>query len=385
MKIAMYFHAGSKNHGCEALVRSSVNLFKEDKCQLYSIREGEDLSYNLDKCCPIKAHWLSRSNLVPWLYLSVIEKLAGKRLNAKRHYNIIHAKEDIALSIGGDNYCYKGQPEQLAYINQRLKKRGKKTVLWGCSIEPELLENPDIIKDLALYDLITVRESITREALENAGLTNVKQFADPAFTLDTVNLPLPEGFAPSNTIGINLSPLIQKYEESEGQVFKNYQKLIHYILTQTSYHIALIPHVVGLFDDDISQLRKLYELHENNPRIVMIPDGNCMELKGYISCCRMFIGARTHATIAAYSAGVPTIVTGYSVKARGIARDLFGTEEHYVLPVQSLREDSRLTEEFMWMEQNEERIREHLQNKMPHYIKTARLAGEEVIKWRKTN
>ena len=51
----------------------------------------------------------------------------------------------------------------------------------------------------------------------------------------------------------------------------------------------------------------------------MIQDDNCMVIKGYISRCELFIGARTHATIAAYSTGVPTLVLGYSVKARGIA------------------------------------------------------------------
>ncbi len=54
---------------------------------------------------------------------------------------------------------------------------------------------------------------------------------------------------------------------------------------------------------------------------------NAKELKGYISRCRAFVGARTHSTIAAYSTGVPTLAIGYSVKARGIAKDLFGTEE----------------------------------------------------------
>ncbi|MFR4670990.1 MAG: hypothetical protein ACLT69_14285 [Intestinibacter bartlettii] len=56
-------------------------------------------------------------------------------------------------------------------------------------------------------------------------------------------------------------------------------------------------------------------------------------IKGYISRCRLY-RARTHATIAAYSTCVPTLVIGYSVKAKGIAKDIFGTYENYVLPVQ---------------------------------------------------
>ena len=62
-------------------------------------------------------------------------------------------------------------------------------------------------------------------------------------------------------------------------------------------------------------------------RVVFFEDHNCMELKGIISKCRFFVGARTHSTIAAYSMGIPTLVVGYSVKARGIARDLLGGEE----------------------------------------------------------
>ena len=68
-----------------------------------------------------------------------------------------------------------------------------------------------------------------------------------------------------------------------------------------------------------------------------------MELKGIISKCRFFVGARTHSTIAAYSMGIPTLVVGYSVKARGIARDLFGGEEGYVLPVQKLTRDKLIS------------------------------------------
>ena len=76
----------------------------------------------------------------------------------------------------------------------------------------------------------------------------------------------------------------------------------------------------------------------------MIEDHNAMELKGYIARCRFMVVARTHASIAAYSTQVPTLVVGYSVKARGIAKDIFGTEENYVIPVQSLTKESELTE-----------------------------------------
>ena len=112
--------------------------------------------------------------------------------------------------------------------------------------------------------------------------------------------------------------------------------------------------------------------------MVEIGDGTCEELKGYISRCRLFVGARTHATIAAYSSCVPTLVVGYSVKARGIARDLFGQEEHYVLPVQSLRNRDDLVKEFQWLSSQEKEIREKLEKKMPDYRNLALETGKEV-------
>ena len=131
-------------------------------------------------------------------------------------------------------------------------------------------------------------------------------------------------------------------------------------------------------NDDRKPLNELYEYFKDTKRVVMIDDGNCMELKGYISRCRMFIGARTHATIAAYSTCVPTLVIGYSVKAKGIAKDIFGTYENYVLPVQSLKDEKDLINAFEWMRSNEDSIRKHLINFIPKYKEKGLLVKNEI-------
>ena len=100
----------------------------------------------------------------------------------------------------------------------------------------------------------------------------------------------------------------------------------------------------------------------------MIEDYNAEELKGYISRCRFMVVARTHASIAAYSTQVPTLVVGYSVKARGIAKDIFGTEENYVLPVQSLQKEDDLTKGFKWLMDHEDEIKAHYTKMMSEYI-----------------
>ena len=383
MNYKLYYHGGSKNHGCEAIVRSIKKLLgKNAKLIVFSVKPNEDRKFKLDEICEIKKQNTqfkigSLKHIKMWL--------TAHALNSYYSYfpdlcDSI-AENDIFISVGGDNYCYNGQPEKLAYINRRARKSGVKTVLLGCSIAPALLEKKEVIKDMNRYSLIIARESITYNSLLKAGVTqNVYLIPDPAFILDKVYCDINE-FIPNNTVGINLSPLVQKLESVNGITYKNFSCLVKNILEKTNMNVALIPHVTWENNTDIEPLRQLYNKYKDTDRICLFGDQyNCMELKGFISRCRFFIGARTHATIAAYSTCVPTLVVGYSVKARGIARDIFGTEKNYVIPVQSLEHESDLVNAFKYIQENEESIRKHLQDFMPSYIEKAWQAGEEVKK-----
>ena len=172
--------------------------------------------------------------------------------------------------------------------------------------------------------------------------------------------------------------MIIRYEEKSGITIANYRKLIDHILETTDCHIALIPHVMWKNNDDRLTIHELYSVYQGNDRVVQFEDMSCQKIKYVISKCRAFIGARTHATIAAYSSMVPTLVVGYSVKARGIAKDLFGTWDHYVLPVQTLSNSEELIEAFEWMMEREDEIRGRLQGIMPDYCKKAAEAGNEL-------
>ncbi|MDE6203060.1 MAG: polysaccharide pyruvyl transferase family protein, partial [Lachnospiraceae bacterium] len=233
------------------------------------------------------------------------------------------------------------------------------------------------------YHTIVARETITYHALKEVfgkgkGKPVLYCCPDPAFTLEKRELPLPDGFAQGNTVGINVSPMIQENESIPGITLENYREMIQFIIDHTDMQIALIPHVVWERNDDRKPVHELYETFKGTGRVVEIGDGTCEELKGFISRCRLFVGARTHATIAAYSSLVPTLVVGYSVKARGIAWDLFKEEEHYVIPVQSLKTAGDLTEGFRWLLDHEKEIREHLEAVMPSYREQAYFTGREV-------
>ena len=387
MKITLYGNGSSGNHGCEAIVRGTVKLLGTEKnsFRIQSENPQEDRYYGLEtraKVCPAKSE---RKKDLRFLSAYAKLKLSGNYTDMDGLYYLpgvyeASAGTDIALSVGGDNYCY-GGTGIYAYLNRAYKKQRVKTVLWGCSIEPDVVEQKAVAEDLGRYDLIVARESITYEVVKRVQ-ENTVLAPDPAFFMEPELCVLDDRLCQGNVIGINISPMIISSEKSAGMAYENYKRLIQYILSETDAAIALIPHVVWASNDDRAVLRQLYDDFNHAPRLVPVEDHTAPELKYIISRCSFFVGARTHATIAAYSSCVPTLVVGYSVKARGIARDLFGTEKGYVLPVQQLRESDELTRAFIGLYEKREALQAHLEETLPGYIAradNARKALEELI------
>lgn len=373
----LYSHDGSGNHGCEALVRTTAQVLKRIdnniNVTLVSERPDEDKKYGIGEICTSIVGRYEQKTPIHFsshfikAYLDLKIRKNSELMDMLAEAEAANAKDnDIALSIGGDVYCYgEGVVKRLAREQTVWKAAGLKTVYWGCSIEPELVEEKYIQDDISRYDLILARESISYDAIKKVN-PNTIQTVDTAFLLEKADVDLPND---REYIGINLSPMVQAKETQAGILNKNVENLINYILDNTDLTILLIPHVVWSSNDDRIILSDIYEKYINSGRVIMVQDSDCRVLKGYISKCRYFIGARTHSTIAAYSLCIPTVVIGYSVKARGIAKDLFGTEQDYVIPIQSIENTNKLCDSFKWLQKNEKDIREHLKAFIPEYIK----------------
>ena len=208
--------------------------------------------------------------------------------------------------------------------------------------------------------------------------TDIVYAPDPAFTMDTVYKPLPDGFIDKQYVGINISPLILGWSNNERNIFDAFQNLVKFIVENTQYNVLLIPHVVWTANNDLIPLKRIKSIFSEDKRVQIAPDDNAMVLKGYIARCKYFIGARTHATIAAYSSSVPTICVGYSVKSRGIANDLFGTDKKYVVQLDEITDDNCLVESFKWLQENDRSIVERLSLVLPDYIKKAYIPAEKI-------
>lgn len=368
MRIMMFAHGGSLNRGCEAIVRSTTSLIKEhiDQAKVYLISgkpESDQIIHKLDGIYDGTDQTINKYSL-DWFKSAVRYKLFNSESYSlgKIHNNIIkHIKDmDVCLSIGGDNYCYGEQPGWYE-VDRRVKQQGKKLVLWGCSIGDEDLSEQKL-NDLKRFDLILARETMTYDILRSKGLHQVKLCADPAFTMEKEELPLPDGWQERNMVGLNYSPLVwNKNKQSKAAM----RSLIDHIIRTTDLNIAFTPHVIQENNNDYEILKEFYEEFKDTQRVLLLPDNlNAIQYKGYIARMRFFVGARTHATIAAYSSFVPTMVLGYSIKSKGIAKDLFG-EEKLVLRIDQLSDEKLLKQQFEYMLQEEDSLKIALQQKVP--------------------
>jgi colanic acid/amylovoran biosynthesis protein WcaK/AmsJ len=170
------------------------------------------------------------------------------------------------------------------------------------------------------------RDKISMEVLRDMGVTgNATEAIDVAF-----RLPFQKDTVPRRTakmkIGVNISALLYHggYDRSnQFGLVADYPKLTHRLLMELSenseFEVHLIPHVVStvLQVEDDHLLAK--SLHNDFPN-TFLPDQfqDPMEAKSYISGLDLLIGSRMHATIAAFSSGVPVLPLAYSRKFKGL-------------------------------------------------------------------
>ena len=375
MKYVLYGFGGSYNHGGEAIIQTTCEMIREvDKnaeivLTTHFIEQDKEFELPVDKYCVRSAEALkkekedgNKNRFTEQVYRETLDEIN---------------EDTIVMSVGGDNYCYSNW-EKWMVIHEYARKKGALNIFWSCSIEPEMVSE-QMRNHLMTFDIIVARESQTYNKLIQVGLKNVRKCFDVAFVLKTKEINYPNGFEENNTVVINLSPLVLRREKTEGVILRNIVQCIKGILEQTSFKILLIPHVLMPVDNDLEALRGIKNYFQNEDRVILFAE-NCSagEYKYLISKCRFGIFARTHASIAAYSSMVPSIVLGYSVKSLGIAGDL-GVEE-YVLPIEQL-EEGQLRTCFFKMLGDEQNVRERLIRQKTDMVSGALVCRDTLEDW----
>ena len=136
--ILLYANGNSENHGCEAIVRSTCQIIRSITLRtdivFTSFAKTLD-DYYLDGLCncieignSIRRVDLYRAYLKYKLFNDSVA------LDVYPYNELIRSipKHSIAVSLGGDNYCYPGQA-RFYRLNKNIRGDIRKNIFWACS------------------------------------------------------------------------------------------------------------------------------------------------------------------------------------------------------------------------------------------------------------
>lgn len=372
MKYYFPIHLDGGNRGCEAIAKGTALLLESKASNNIGLCRDIELDTRLGLADYVTLY--PSNNLTPLQkVLRTIEvhstsnpQKRGEILQKYDYLNFFKpvTSDDIMLSTGGDMMCYVNN--QVNYTNNLMHSRGIKTILWGCSMGPENL-TPEKEETLRNFSLVYARESLTFVFFKSLGLKNVCLYPDPAFILEPQDCELPECFRNSEVVGLNLSNYVLGDFSLDKPFGKEVSELMDYILNETDLHILLVPHVTWPEQDDCKVAKIVRDYYKGSERISILDVDklNYCQIRNVIGKCQYFIGGRTHAVISAYSMCVPALALGYSIKSRGIAKDL-GLDNSLVVDSKHIT-NGQLLKSFKKLQQEGEKIRTHLETFMPIY------------------
>lgn len=395
------------NRGCEALVRSTLELLKAEfgdvEVLVPSYRpdldtkqwpDAEQSGCRFVRAMPYPAElkiWGRMRRALPFL-----KNLYLPSFRLPKDIEADIASCDAMLVIGGDNITLDYGIESLLWhvrFAQHAQRLGKTVMVWGASVGPFSSE-PVIEKFVAGFlrgvDCVSVRETISRDYLSGIGVSeNVSTVADGAFVMTPQPVDMtsfwPVG-AEAGVLGFNVSPLITKFRpagEAPDVLLKQVADFLTELLETTQMAVLLVPHVDPLDgtveNSDSHFMGEILKVAGRfGGRISIAPATlNAAQLKYVLSNCSYFIGARTHATIAALSTLVPTFSIAYSIKAKGLNRDLFGSDS-LVLNTPDVSAES-LRESFKYLVNNREDIVGKLSVSIPEWRVKARTSAHQLF------
>jgi colanic acid/amylovoran biosynthesis protein len=356
MKILITGHTNFHNKGCQALIYTTTRILKEAfpeaSFTVFSWEpEYDEQHFDNDSIeCRFLEHRFqvgefSRRNRF-WFFLNYYLGVSTDRiLWVKPAFYEAIKSCDLLVVSGGDVLADYGEESiRHCFFPIAVAIALKKPVyVFAQSISP--YKNKETLRFARFYlnkcSLITVRERLSFDYLKNIGIkAPLHLTADPAFTLmpcsdsrlnEVVQAEnLPDTNSP--IIGLSVSETATRWSDSSHEDFtKEMAEVCDQLINKYKAKIVFVPHVSYPNDpanDDRVVGRTIASLMINKQAAHVIEgDYSCTDLKAIIGRCALFIGARTHATIAAASMLVPTIAIAYSIKAFGIMEDILNKEK----------------------------------------------------------
>ena len=214
-----------------------------------------------------------------------------KRMIRESFYKLIAINNNIPLILG---------PQTYGPYNKKISKILARKIIKNAT----LVFSRDKKSSDLIYDLAKIRPIDTTDLAFRLPYEKKEKTKEKSIGINISALMWNEGFNGKNQFELKVD-------------YKKYiNDLILNIKQRGEYKIYLISHVnaSGIEDDYklCEELAKKYDIY------VAPKFETPMEAKSFISTLHLLIGSRMHATIAAFSSGVPTISLAYSKKFEGL-------------------------------------------------------------------
>ena len=327
----------SDNKGCVALCYSVLYLIDDILSQrgisyrLYLTDSREVEGIHSVNICGKDIHYESIGYPMPNSWKDSVKHIRGKL----RFYKIFRQADSI-MDIGeGDSFAdiYGARRfDRIDRIHRVARFLSKPYILLPQTIGP--FTSPAIrgkaIKSIVGASLVMTRDRQSLDYVKDlAGdRPHVKEFIDVAFFLPYTKMAFDKDFV---HVGLNISGLLWNGGYTRNNQFglkTDYQeamrKVLDWLLSQEDVQVHLISHVAMGERNVENDYEVAFDLWKSmhHDRLVLAPlFFSPIDAKSYIAGMDYFMGARMHATIAAFSAGVAVVPMAYSRKFNGLFID----------------------------------------------------------------
>lgn len=321
------------NMGCVALTYSLLAVLEEISRDLgivftyYDFEGVEDLSkvHMLCQKLEIEEERVKSFNIYP------VESFLGLCHRPHKVWKTYFALKKCDLFIDmtqGDSFSdIYGNAVFNKNVNGKLlvEKKIKKPLILGPQTYGPYQNKKNMVKAKEAIEkatLVIARDEMSDQYVKTFSDKEVYTTTDLAFELPYKKVKLDHSTIVEHyriKVGVNVSGLLSKNKlESTPTKFRlktDYDAYIEALLTwliDSDYDVSLIPHVDADYECEKIIAKKF-------PQVKLVEMyQNPIDIKSKISEFDIFIGARMHATIGAFSAGVATIPTAYSRKFNGL-------------------------------------------------------------------
>ncbi len=328
------------NKGCVALCYSMMYLIdlimseKHIDYKLYLTESKEQSGHHELRIVDRTIKYESIENTLPLRWKNAYKLLTDFK-KSFRLYKLLK-DADCIMDIGqGDSFADIYGAKRFAKIDKvhwTARLFGKSYIFLPQTIGPfqDATIRKKAVKSINKATLVMTRDRQSLDYVNELtnGKANVKEYIDVAFFLPYSKI---EFNKDEIHVGLNVSGLLWNGGYTHNNQFglkADYQHMIRsiisFFLSNKGVRLHLISHVASGIQNVESDYAVLYDLWReyHSEQLTLAPFFHSpIEVKDYISGLDFFMGARMHATIAAFSAGVPVLPMAYSRKFNGLFVD----------------------------------------------------------------